>query len=184
MGEVEDDGLDDEDENEIEDEEGDDEDENETNGRGKKNKTKRFKGPGEEKQFRNQNQVREAVHALLAMENRTGGIGQQVSAIARNFNNGLNKTLQAEEKIQNRGGLRRLFAGGDEGAAEEIEEQVMENEGMIEDLEDVVANCDCGEEVKVQMKEQIQIMLQENERLQQLAQEEKKSKGLFGWLWK
>ncbi|MFY1644910.1 hypothetical protein ACK11Z_14360, partial [Methanoculleus bourgensis] len=36
---------------------------------------------------RDQNQVRLAVHTLLAAENRTGGIGRNISVIAREFNN-------------------------------------------------------------------------------------------------
>jgi len=46
------------------------------------------------------------------------------------------------------------------------------------------AQCDCGEEVKAMLQEQIQNMEQEQVRLQQLAQNEKKNKGVFGWLWK
>ena len=134
--------------------------------------------------IRNENQVRAAVHSLLDMENRTGGIGPQVSAIARNFNNGLNKSFKAEEKIQKRSRFRRFFAGGDEDNANEIENQAEENQQSIDELEDLAEKCDCDEGTKSQMKEQVQIMFQENERLQELAQQEKKTKGLFGWLWK
>ncbi|MFH1106092.1 MAG: hypothetical protein V1731_02680, partial [Candidatus Aenigmatarchaeota archaeon] len=40
----------------------------------------------EQNVYKNQNKVRIAVHTLLAMENLTGGIGRNVSAIARDFN--------------------------------------------------------------------------------------------------
>ncbi|MCK9307901.1 MAG: hypothetical protein M0P17_10290, partial [Methanoculleus sp.] len=43
--------------------------------------------PGEKEFIPDRNRVRLAVHALLAAENRTGGIGQNVSAIAREVNN-------------------------------------------------------------------------------------------------
>ncbi len=36
---------------------------------------------------KNHNEVRIAVHTLLSMEDRTGGIGQNISALAREFNN-------------------------------------------------------------------------------------------------
>ena len=82
---------------------------------------------GEQKVYRNQNVVREAVHSFLAMEDLVGGIGQQVSEIAREFNNSVEKTIQAENKIQNRNKLVRFLVGGDQGAAEEIEEEINNN---------------------------------------------------------
>jgi len=172
----------DKEDNECDDEDNDDDELDE-----KKEKELEKKKESEEKsqdKVKNENQVREAVHALLDIENRTGGIGPQVSTIARNFNNGINKSLKAEEKIQKRSKLRRFFSGGDEDAAEVIEEQIEENEADIEELGGLVGDCDCDDETKGIMKEQIMLMLQENERLQELAQSEKKSKGIFGWLWK
>ena len=54
----------------------------------------------EQNVYQNQNQVRLAVHSLLAMENLVGGIGKNVSQIARQFNNSVQATIRAEEKIQ------------------------------------------------------------------------------------
>lgn len=137
-----------------------------------------------QKTYQNQNQVRLAVHALLAMENLTGGIGKNVSAIAREFNNSIQATLRAEERIQTRSGLVRLFVGGDEKAAEEIEQEVNRNRLRIQQLIQYMNNCDCGQQVKAMLQEQIQNMEQEQNRLEQLAQKEKSSKGLLGWIWK
>jgi len=132
----------------------------------------------------NQNQVRVAVHALLAMENLTGGIGKNVSAIAREFNNSVQSTIRAEEKIQNRNALVKMFIGGDEDAANEIEQEVTQNQERIQELTQLMEQCDCDEEVKAILQEQIQNMEQEQTRLQQLAQNEKQNKGIFGWIWK
>ncbi len=134
--------------------------------------------------YQNQNQVRSAVHALLAMENMTGGIGQQVSAIARNFNNSVQSTIRAEEKIMSKSGFSRFFSGGDEEAAEELEAEVGANKLRIQQLKQLKEECDCGEEVKAMFQEQIQSMEQEQLRLEQLAKKEKASKGIFGWMWK
>jgi len=138
----------------------------------------------EQKVLQNQNQVRLAVHSLLAMEGLAGGIGPQVSAIARNFNNSVQATIKAEEKIQTRSAFSRFFAGGDKKAAEELEAEVNQNKAQIQELNQLREQCDCGEEVKALMQEQIQNMEQEQARLQELAQKEKKSKGLLGWIWK
>ncbi len=134
--------------------------------------------------FKNQNGMKLAVHALLEMENMTKGIGQQVSALAREFNNGIEKTLQAEEKIQARSKLKRFFAGGDEKTAAELEAEVTKNRERIQELKRLRDECDCDAEIKQMLQEQIQIMEQEQDRLGNLAEKEKKSKGIFGWLWK
>jgi len=139
---------------------------------------------GEQKTYQNQNQVRLAVHTLLAMENMTGGIGKNVSAIAREFNNSIQATIRAENSIQTRSGIARFFAGGDDTAATEIEQQINQNRVRIQQLTQNMNNCDCDEQVKAMLQEQIQNMEQEQTRLQQLAQKEKSSKGLLGWIWK
>jgi len=141
-------------------------------------------GEKQQKIYQNQNRVREAVHALLAMENLTGGIGRNVSQIAREFNNSVQATIRVEERIQTRNMLLRFLLGGDEEAAQEMEQEVNQNRVRIQQLKQLMEECDCDDEVKAMLQEQIQNMEQEQNRLQELAQNEKKSKGLFGWLWK
>lgn len=141
-------------------------------------------GEKEQKIYQNQNQVRLAVHAFLAMENLSGGIGQNISQIARDFNNSVNKTIQAEEKIQNRNSISRMFFGGDEDSANTIEAEINQNRVRIQELNRLIGECDCDDETKQMLQEQLQNMEQEQDRLQQLAQEEKTSRGLLGWLWK
>ena len=134
--------------------------------------------------YQNQNRVRLAVHALLAMENLTGGIGRNVSQIAREFNNSVQASLRAEERIQTRNMLMRFFFGGDEQAAEEMEQEVNRNRERVQELRRLMQECECAEEVKAMLQEQIRNMEQEQNRIEELAQNEKKSKGIFGWLWK
>jgi hypothetical protein len=101
-----------------------------------------------------------------------------------NFNNSVQATIRAEEKIQTKSGFARFFSGGDEKSAAEIEAQVTQNRERIQELTQLRDQCQCDEEVKAMMQEQIRNMEQEQTRLQELAQKEKKSKGLFGWIWK
>ncbi len=138
----------------------------------------------EQNMIQNQNQVRLAVHSMLAMESLLGGIGQNISMIARGFNNSLQATIQAEEKIQNKGAFARFFTGGDEKAAEEIETQVEQNRNRIQELNQLMQDCDCDEEARDILQEQIQNMEQEQNRLSELANKEKSRKGLFGWMFK
>ena len=139
----------------------------------------------EEKVYKNQNQVRMAVHTFLAMEDLVGGIGPQVREIAREFNNSVQVTIKAEEKIEKRSGFTKFFAGGDAEAAEELEQESKKNMEKLQEMKQLKDGCvDCTEEIKAMMQEQIQNMEQEQVRLQELAEKEKQSKGLFGWMWK
>jgi len=136
----------------------------------------------QQKVYQNQNRVREAVHALLSIEDLATGIGPQISQIAREFNNSVQATLIAEEKIQKRSAFARFFIGGEKNAAEEMEREVNQNQQRVQELKQLREECDCGEEVKTMMQEQIQKMEQEQERLQQLADKERKAQGIFGWV--
>jgi hypothetical protein len=137
--------------------------------------------------YQNQNRVRLAVHTLLAAENLTGGIGRNVSQIAREFNNSVQATIRAEQNIRRRSAIMNLLFGGDEDSATEIEQKVNQTQKNIERLKQLMDECECNEEVKNMIQEQIQNMEEEQNRLQQLAQSEKNSRGIFGsfrWLWR
>jgi len=136
----------------------------------------------QQKVYQNQNKVREAVHALLSLEDLATGIGPQVSQIAQEFNNSVLATIVAEEKIQKRNVLVRFFMGGEKNAAEEMEQKVNQNQQRIQELKQLKEDCVCDEEVKTMIQEQVQKMEQEQERLQQLAKKEKSAEGVFGWV--
>lgn len=138
----------------------------------KKNKIKKV--------YQNQNQVREAVHAMLAMEDLLGGVGKNVSEIAQDFNNSVEKTIQAEEKIQNRNFLVKFFLGGNQEAADEIDSTIKENQEKLKKLNQLYKNCDCEKEIRQIFQEQIQNIESEQERLQNLVVKEKNNKGLIG----
>ncbi|MBU0757848.1 MAG: hypothetical protein KKF44_07280 [Nanoarchaeota archaeon] len=154
-------------------------------------KKKELSGNGEQvktkdsEMVKSQNQVRVAVHAMLEMKDVLGGIGPQVSEIAKEFDNSVQATVQAEEKISKKSGLARFFSGGDEKAAEEIEGEVVKNQNKLQELKQLMKDCeDCYDEAKAMLQEQVQSMEQEQLRLKEKAEKEKKSKGLFGWMWK
>ena len=136
----------------------------------------------QQKIYQNQNKVREAVHALLAIEDLATGIGPQISQIAQEFNNSVQATIIAEEKIQKRNALVKFFIGGEKNAAEEMEQEMNQNQQRVQELKQLKEDCACGEEVKTMMQEQIQQMEQEQTRLQQLAEKEKNNNGVFGWV--
>ncbi len=130
----------------------------------------------------NQNEVRLAVHTLLAMENLTGGIGPQVSAIAREFNNSAQANLAYEERIQNRDTFSRLLFGGDRAAAAQINQTLAQNQARIEQLTQLMQGADLDPDTQQLMQEQLQVLQMEQDRLRLLVQQETANRGLFGWL--
>lgn len=135
--------------------------------------------PGWEK---NPNGVRDAVHALLAMENRTGGIGPQVSAIARQYNNSANASQQYEDRIKNRDGISRFFFGGDRQAAMELANLTVQNQVRISEIENLMNNTTLDADTRAQMDQQILILKHQLAQQQILITQAQQDKGLFGWL--
>lgn len=136
----------------------------------------------QKKVYQNQNKVRTAVHSLLAMEGLVGGIGPEVSQIAQEFNNSVQATIRAEEKIQTRNRMVRFFIGGDKASAELIGQEINQNRQRIEQLRQLENECECEEDIKAIFQEQIQNIEQEQNRLQLMAQAEKEYQWLFGRL--
>ena len=130
--------------------------------------------------YENQNKVRNSIYSLLSMENLIPNIGILVSDIARQLNGSVQKIIIAEEKIQKRNFFVRFFLGGDKKSADEIETELKLNEKRISDLETLKLRCECSGEIKNIFEQQIQIIKEEQNRLQRLIDSEKSSNGLFG----
>src|SRR5512136_1801835 len=84
------------------------------------NATLRNISSGERERIKNENEVRIAVTTLLDVEDLSGGIGRNVSAIAQDFNNSASSVRKIEDRIQSRSSFVRLFFGGDREAAREL----------------------------------------------------------------
>jgi hypothetical protein len=131
---------------------------------------------------KNYNEVRVAVHTLLSMENRTGGIGQNISAIAREFNNSVDMSEKLEQKIQDRSGIMRLFLGGDRDAAGQLANITSQNQARIQKIQQLINTATLDPDVRAFLEEQLQAMQNEETRLEQLATREQQDRGLFGSL--
>ena len=131
---------------------------------------------------RNQNQVRVAAQALIASEDILGDIGPAVAKIARDFDNSVQTTVQAEEQIHNRSRLARFFFGSDGEVVRNFEGQINQNQERMRDLNQLMQGWDGDDQVKDLLQEQVRNMEQEQQRLQQIVDDESKSRGLFGFL--
>ncbi len=138
----------------------------------------------EQNVYQNQNRVRIAVSTLLAMENLTGGIGKNVSAIAREFNNSVKNTTALELKIQERSAIVKFFLGNERSAVAELEATLNQTAERLEALKQIKEVCNCTDELKAILQEQIASMETEQARLTQLVNSEKRNTGILGWLFK
>ena len=155
--------------------------ENETSGNRVQQRVAENTTPAGKEFTPDRNRVRLAVHALLAAENRTGGIGQNVSAIAREVNNSVEKALAAEEQIRTRHGFMRFLFGGDTEAARLIESETQWNRERVTELRQSIENCTFDAETRTMLREQVRTIEQEQDRLTALAEEEMRHRGLFSW---
>ncbi len=129
----------------------------------------------------NANPVRLAVHTLLASKDLLGGIGSQVSEIAKHMNDSVASTTAAEEQIQSRGFLKRLFFGGDKAAANAIDNAVEQNQQHIDELTNALNQANVSAELKATLEAQIAALKDAQEHLQEVAQKEQRTWGIFSW---
>ena len=127
------------------------------------------------------NPVRLAVHSLLASKNLLGGIGPQVSEIAKEVNDSVATTTNVEVKIQSRGFLTRFFFGGDSASADVISQEVARNQQRIDDLTKLLAGANVSADIQATLNAQITALQDAQARLQALAQKERSSWGIFSW---
>jgi hypothetical protein len=118
------------------------------------------------------------------MEDRTGGIGQNISAIAREFNNSVSVSEKLEQKIQDRSGIMRVFLGGDRETAGQLATITSQNQARIQKIQQLMNTTTLDTDVRAFLEEQLQAMQNEETRLEQLATREQQDRGLFGWLGK
>jgi hypothetical protein len=145
------------------------------------NATLRNVSPSQRERIKNENEVRLAVRTMLEMENLNGGIGPNISAIAREFNNSASSAWTFEERIQNRNTFIRLLFGGDRDAAQNLANLTLRNQARIVEMNQLMSSEPLDPEVRAMMEEQIRIMQQEQERLEQLSKREQEDRGFLGW---
>jgi hypothetical protein len=134
--------------------------------------------------IKKQNLVRERVKALIELRNitRNETIGLQIAQVARELDNSINKTAQAELKIARRNALVRFFFGGSVAQAKIIDKEVSLNKARLARLKLLRNQSD--NETRQFIAEQIQQLDLEQTRLKNLAEKEKKRRGIFGWLFR
>ncbi|MFH2021020.1 MAG: right-handed parallel beta-helix repeat-containing protein [archaeon] len=136
----------------------------------------------ESKVYDQQSRTQIAIASLLELIELTEGIDKDISDLAFGINSSLSGSISAEVRLQKRSGLMRFFFGGDRKATGDLEMLVVRNVELVSELNALVSDCNCDEQVKSMLKEQIQAIAHEQVRLRDLIKKEKKSTGLLGWI--
>ena len=131
--------------------------------------------------MKNANEVRLAVHALLASRDLLGGIGEQVSEIAKHMNDSVATTTSAEAQIESRSFLVKLFFGGDQKVAKVISKEVERNQESIEKLTELLGQANLSAGIKTALEAQITALGDVQARFQALAEKEQSRWGIFSW---
>lgn len=137
--------------------------------------------PEDRDTVKNTNPVRLAVRTFLDSKDLLGGIGEQVSKIAKEMNDSVATTTDIEIKIHSRGFFARLFFGGDRGAAKSISQEVARNQERIERLITLLARANLSVEMRTALNAQVTVLEDSQSRLKDLAEREQNSWGLFSW---
>ena len=130
---------------------------------------------------KNANEVRLAVHTLLASKDLLGGIGEQVSEIAKRMNDSVATTTNAEAQIESRSFLAKIFFGGDKRAAEAISKEAKRNQESIAKLTELLNEANLSADIRVALEAQVTALKEAQTRFQTLAEREQRTWGIFSW---
>ena len=141
-------------------------------------------GVKDEQVIQNQTSLLIGIEALQLVDELVAAHGANITGIKAGLEDSVNATTQAEIQIKDRNQVVRFFTGGDDVAARQIERELDQNQDRIQEMQQLIDQCNCSPEVKDVLHDQIKEMEQEQDRLSDLAQQELEDKGLIGWIWK
>lgn len=125
--------------------------------------------------------VAQKVEELLGVEDRFGGIGKQISAVAREQKSAQGDLDELLTNVENRKGWKNRLFGYDRKVVSEMEGLVQRNQLRIQQLQELKSQVqNTGDQQ--QLQETIQSMINQNTSLQEQIQQEKDVNGIFGWL--
>ena len=131
----------------------------------------------------NMSNVAKEVEKLLADETITGGIGEQVSEIAKNQKQAQEQIENQYNKMKSRGRFLKTLIGPNREAVEETKQIMQQNQQRINELQELsVENLTPEQQENVQGL--IDSLTSQNVALQQEVSLEEQVQGIFGWITK
>ncbi|MDE4907644.1 hypothetical protein L0665_03335 [Methanogenium marinum] len=127
------------------------------------------------------NGTERAVYAFRAAAPLTGGSASDLIRLSEEINGSVRTTVKNEEKIRSQNAFMVFLFGGDQTSADAIMQHVVQNRVRTEEINRLIDGCECDEETASLLREQVQVMEQEQARFEEVAATEKDKKGIFGF---
>lgn len=128
-------------------------------------------------------QVGQAVQNLLKLEGAAGGLGPQISEIAKAQNQAQEKIQASLDNLQARSGFMRTLLGPDYQALGELKGQYQQNQLRIKTLEELMTQTD-NEGDSSELKLAIDAFIKQNIALQEEISTQESRPGIFGWFFR
>ncbi|MCX6764486.1 MAG: hypothetical protein NTU58_02140 [Candidatus Nealsonbacteria bacterium] len=138
-------------------------------------------GQGQINAEQHRSAVANFVQNLLQVANREEGIGQEVRVIAQQQNQSASTTIQAMEKVQARSKVKTFFFGSDYKNLGALRSETVQTKNRLEQLNRLMVNVQ-NEGDKTEFQNQIQVLEQEQTRIESFIKAQEGKFSLFGWL--
>jgi hypothetical protein len=139
-----------------------------------------------QKQIQTNAQIHEStvanfVQGLLGVVSAEEGIGEQVKTIAQQQNNSASTTIQSMERVQARNQIQTFLFGSDYRNLGVMRSEMVQTRNRLDQLNKLLGNIQ-NEEDKTKLQNQVQLLEQEQIRVENFIEEQEKQFSLFGWL--
>ena len=126
------------------------------------------------------NAVASFVQGLLAVADRESGIGQEVRVIAQQQNNIKVRTSDLINAVENRNKVKTFFIGTSYKNLGELRSQMVQARNQVEQLKKLSESAE-NEQSKIELQNQIQVLEQEQTRINDFITQNESQFSLFGW---
>jgi len=120
------------------------------------------------------------VQSLLAVADREGGIGQQVKVIAQQQNDIKDRAADLIYAVGNRNKIKTFFIGTSYKNLGELRSQMVQTRNQIEQLKQLAEKAENAGD-KTELQNQIQILEQEQMKMNDFITQNESQFSLFGW---
>lgn len=138
---------------------------------------KRVQSITEQYRITTENTARE----MLQIAENAVGVQQQIRDIVQQQNQSASTTVQLMEKIQDRNAIRTFLFGSDYNNLNILDHEVLQTRSRLEQLSQLMVNMQ-NENSRGLLQNQIQILEQEQAKIESFVQEKEGQFSLFGWL--
>lgn len=127
--------------------------------------------------------VARMIEELLATQSAKGGIGEQVSQVAREQQQAQEETEEQLNNLKERSGWTRRLIGPNYKAIKNLNLQIERNQERIKKLQQLQTQI-TGQTDKAQVGSAIQVLTNHSDALKEYLDSEEQTSSLFGWFFK